>query len=358
VELAWNDPWVLCYTGGTTGLPKGAVGSHQGLFITGTQLYTWFSSMMDQWTDPIMCNLPLFHVYAQAGVLSTAIVSHNPLVLVPNPRDLDALLETIHKTKPAFLPGVPTLFNALSVHPKVASGKVSLRSLKLCISGAAPLLAETKRRFEAITGGKILEGFAMTETMMAAIINPLQGQYKIGSIGMPMPDVNVRIVDSEMGEINLKPGEVGELIINAPQNMQGYWQRPTETANTLRAGWVYSGDLAYMDEDGYFFIVDRKKDVIKVSGFQVWPREVEEILATHPAVLEAGVAGIPDAYQGESVKAWIVLRPGMSASEEELRQFCKQELSSYKVPRQFEFRDSLPKSMVGKVLRRELAKSE
>jgi long-chain acyl-CoA synthetase len=354
VEVRFDDPAILLFSGGTTGVPKAAIGSHQGLVMSGMQLYSWFKSVLEEWHDIIMLNLPLFHVYAQAGVMPVGIVARTPLALIPNPRDLDDLLETIHKVHPAFLPGVPTLFTALTNHPKVASGKVSLHSLKLCISGAAPLHIETKQRFEALTGGKILEGFGMTETMMATIVTPVQGVYKVGSTGIPVPDVEARIVDAEMGESELPRRTVGELLVRAPQNMKGYYQRPTETANAIRDGWIYTGDLAYMDEDGYIFIVDRKKDVIKVSGFQVWPREVEEVIAAHPAVLEVGVAGIPDAQQGEAVKAWIVLSPAHAVSEAELREFCKKQLAAYKVPRYIEFRDSLPKSMVGKVLRREL----
>ena len=354
IEIKPGDAAILLFSGGTTGVPKCAIGTHQGLVISGMQLFAWFKSVLIEWQDIIMLNLPLFHVYAQAGVMPTGIVAHTPLALIPNPRDMDDLLETIHKVRPAFLPGVPTLFNAMTNHPLITSGKLNLRSLKLCISGAAPLHAETKKRFEEITGGKILEGFGMTETMMAAIVNPVHGVYKIGSIGMPLPDVEARIVDSDIGETDLPVGEVGEMLIRAPQLMKGYWQRPTETANSLRYGCLYTGDLAYMDEDGYFFIVDRKKDVIKVSGFQVWPREVEEVLAAHPAVQEVGVAGIPDSEQGEAVKAWVVLQPGMTVSGDELRKFCKTQLAAYKVPRNIEFREALPKSMVGKVLRREL----
>ncbi len=247
------------------------------------------------------------------------------------------------------------MFNALINHPDVRSGKVSLRSVKACISGAAPLLAETKRQFEALTGGHIVEGYALTETMMGAAINPLHGTYKVGSVGMPVSDIEVRIVDADAGEPVLAAGEVGEITIRAPQLMTGYWQNPTETANAIRAGWLYTGDIGYLDEDGYVFITDRKKDLIKPSGFQVWPREVEEVLATHPAVAEVAVAGVPDEKQGEAVKAWVVLRAGQSASVEELRAYCHDRLAPYKVPRHIAFRDSLPKTQVGKVLRRELA---
>jgi long-chain acyl-CoA synthetase len=268
------------------------------------------------------------------------------------------LLETILKVKPSFLPGVPTLFIALINHPDVQSGKVSLKSIKNCISGAAPLMLETKQRFEALTGGNIVEGYAMTENMMATVITPVNGIYKPGSTGLPAPDNEIRIVDVETGQIELPTGEVGEITMRCPQMMLGYYQHPTETANTIRDGWLFTGDLGYMDEDGYLFIVDRKKDVIKPGGFQVWPRDVEEVIASHPAVAEVGVAGIPDAYAGEVVKAWVVLREGEKLSADDLRTFCHTKLTGYKVPKQIEFRDSLPKSLVGKVLRRELVRQQ
>jgi long-chain acyl-CoA synthetase len=268
------------------------------------------------------------------------------------------MVATIRKVRPAFLPGVPTLFIALLNHPAVKSGKVDFKSMKLCISGAASLLTEVKNRFESLTGGRVVEGYALTESMMAAVVSPIQGTYKPGAVGMPVTDVEVRIADVETGQGSLLTGEVGEILIRAPQLMQGYLRRPDETADTIRDGWLYTGDIGYLDEDGYMFIVDRKKDVIKPSGFQVWPREVEEVIASHPAVGEVGVAGISDDYQGESVKAWIVLRPGQQATVDEIRAYCREKLAPYKVPRQIEFIDNLPKTMVGKVLRRALVERE
>jgi long-chain acyl-CoA synthetase len=358
VEVKPGDPAVFLFSGGTTGTPKCAIGSHQGLVMSGMQISAWFKPSTIEWKDSIMQNMPLFHVYGLAGVMPTGLVGHTTLILIPNPRDMKDLLETIHKVKPTFLPGVPTLFVALINHPDVQSGKVSLKSIKNCISGAAPLMVETKQRFEALTGGNIVEGFGMTESMMATVITPPKGVYKPGSTGLPVPDVEVRIVDAETGQQELASGQVGEMIMRCPQIMLGYYQHPTETANTIRDGWLFTGDLGYMDEDGYLFIVDRKKDVIKPSGFQVWPRDVEEVIASHPAVAEVGVAGVPDAYSGEAVKAWVVLREGQQLSEEELRQYCHTKLTGYKVPKHIEFRDSLPKSMVGKVLRRELVRQQ
>jgi long-chain acyl-CoA synthetase len=353
-----DDLAIMLFSGGTTGTPKIAVGTHQALLISGMQIRTWFSNMLKDWDDVIMLNMPLFHVYGMAGVFPTGLVARAPLAVVPNPRDIDDLLSIIQKTKPAFLPGVPTLFNAILNHPKVQAGKVSLKSLKLNISGAAPLMIETKQRFEKATGGRIVEGFGMTESMMATITTPIIGLYKPGAVGIPVPDVELRVMDAETGKMELAPGQVGEFILRAPQLMKCYWGKPAETANTIRDGWLYTGDLGYLDEDGYMFIVDRKKDVIKPSGFQVWPREVEEVIAAHPAVAEVSVAGIPDPHQSEAVKAWVVLRAGQTACADELREYCRQKLTAYKVPKQIQFLESLPKSHIGKTLRRELQASE
>jgi long-chain acyl-CoA synthetase len=358
VEVKPGDPAIFLFSGGTTGTPKCAIGSHQALVMSGMQINNWFKLKSSEWQGSIMQNMPLFHVYGLAGVMPTGLVGHYTLVLIPNPRDMKDLLETIHKVKPTFLPGVPTLFIALINQPDVQSGKVSLKSIKNCISGAAPLLYETKQRFEELTGGNIVEGYAMTESMMGAVVSPIGGTYKPGSTGMPITDIEIRIVDADTGLAEVPTGQVGEITMRCPQIMQGYYQHPTETANSIRDGWLFTGDLGYMDEDGYLFIVDRKKDVIKPGGFQVWPREVEEVIASHPAVAEVGVAGIPDAYSGEAVKAWVVLRGGEQLTEDELRQFCHARLVGYKVPKHIEFRDSLPKSMVGKVLRRELVRQE
>jgi long-chain acyl-CoA synthetase len=261
--------------------------------------------------------------------------------------------------KPAFFNGVPTLYTAILNHPDVRAGKVDLSSIRLCFSGAAALMAETKRQFEAVTGARIIEGYSLTEGMMACCVNPVQGTNKIGSIGVPLPDVEVRIVDSDDPERTMGVDEVGEMLLRAPQHMVEYWNNAAETAETLRTHgpggpWVHTGDLARMDADGFIFIVDRKKDMLKTSGYQVWPREIEEVLAAHPAVMEVGVAGVPDAAKGEVAHAWVVLKPGHSASAEELRLYCRERLAPYKVPAHVEFRSELPKTMVGKVLRRAL----
>ena len=357
--VSGDDRAVILSSGGTTGTPKGVVGLHRHYVAAGIQLYEWTKSAKRPWIDSIMLPLPLFHVYANVGVQPLAFTGPNPLSLVPNPRDITDLLKTIRQDRPAFFNGVPTLYTAILNHPDVRAGKVDLSSIKLCFSGAAALMAETKRQFEAVTGARIVEGYSLTEGMMACCVNPVQGTNKIGSIGVPLPDVEVRIVDADDGERDMGVDEVGEMLLRAPQHMVEYWNNPQETADTLRTHgpggpWVHTGDLARMDADGFIFIVDRKKDLLKTSGFQVWPREIEEVLATHPAVLEVGVAGVPDAAKGEVAHAWVVLKPGQSTTAEELRMYCRERLAPYKVPAQVEFRSELPKTMVGKVLRRAL----
>ncbi len=362
VSVRGDDRAVILASGGTTGTPKGVVGLHRHYVAAGLQLYEWTKSAKQAWVDSIMLPLPLFHVYANVGVQPLAFIGPNPLSLVPNPRDLDDLLKTIKQVRPAFFNGVPTLYNAILNHADVRAGKVDLSSIKLCFSGSSALMAETKRQFEALTGARLIEGYSLTEGMMACCVNPVQRTNKLGSIGIPLPDVEVRIVDSDDAERELGVDEVGEMLLRAPQHMVEYWNNPGETADTLRlhgpgGPWVHTGDLARMDADGFIFIVDRKKDMLKTSGYQVWPREIEEVLTTHPAVMEAGVAGVPDQAKGEVAHAWVVLKNGQSATAEELRMYCRERLAPYKVPAHVEFRSELPKTMVGKVLRRALVES-
>ena len=354
VEVAASDPALFLFTGGTTGMPKCAVCTHHAMIVSGMQIARWFSVVLDRGKDSVLLNMPLFHVYAQVGILGAALVDEYPFILVPNPRDLNDLVATIRKLGPAVLPGVPTLFSSIINHPRVRKNKKVLGSLKLCVSGAAPLLLETKKKFEELTGGRIIDAYALTESMIGSVLTPVLGTYKEGSVGIPAPDVEIRIVDQDNEERELASNEVGEVVMHAPQLMKEYWQRPQETGKTIRNGWLFTGDLGYLDEDGYLFIIDRKKDVIKPGGFQVWPRDVEEVIVTHPDVYEVGVAGVPDEHQSEAVKAWVVLREGSSVETEELREFCKKELAAYKVPKYITFTDSLPKSLVGKVLRRRL----
>lgn len=358
-----GDPAVILMSGGTTGTPKGVVGTHHGMVVAGIQLRAWLESAMHEWTDTIMLPLPLFHTYANTGVQSLAFINHNPICLIANPRDFGDLLKEIDTEKPAFICCVPTLLNAIMTHKLARDGKVSFRSIKLCFCGAAPLMAETQRRFEELTGGVVVEGYSLTEAQMAVVANPVRGEKKTGSVGMPLPDVDVRILDADDGQTPIPQGDVGEIIITAPQLMLGYWQRPEETKEMLRTDergqrLLYTGDLGYLDEDGYLFIVDRKKDLIKTSGYQVWPREIEEVISAHPSVAEVGVVGLPDKMKGETVKAFVVLRSGTSATEPELKTFCRERLAPYKVPSQFEFVSELPKTQVGKVLRRALKQQD
>jgi long-chain acyl-CoA synthetase len=285
-----------------------------------------------------------------------AIFTGASMVMVPNPRDLKDVLTNIQKYKASIFPGVPTLYNAINNHPEVLAGKWNLGTIKACISGSAPLMRETKDKFEALTGGKLFEGYGLSEAPTATHCNPMFGENPPGSIGLPLPDVVCRIISLDDEVTVLPTGEIGELVIQGPQVMKGYHNMPTETANVLRDGWLYTGDIARMDEKGFFYIVDRKKELIKPGGYQVWPREVEEVISDNPKVLEVGVAGVPDPYRGETVKAWVVLKPGETATEEEIREWCKDHLAKFKVPTVVEFRSELPKTTVGKILRRELVR--
>ena len=354
-----SDTAILLMSGGTTGAPKCVPGEHRALVMSGLQLRAWLGDAIEPWTSVYMMPLPLFHSYGACAVQGTTFIGHNPIALVPNPRDLQDVVKTIRKVKPTAFAGVPTLYNALLGHPAVKAGRVSFTSLKVCVSGAAPLMAETRRRFETMTGTHIIEGYGLTESLIAACVNPLKGKSKDGSIGLPVPDVVVKIVDADDPTKDLALNEVGEMMLRGPQIMTGYWNNPEGTAEMVwkdSAGvrWLRTGDLARMDDDGYLFIVDRKKELIKPNGMQVWPRELEEMIATHPAVAEVGVRGFPEAAHGEIAVAFVVLREGMQATEADIREFCKKHLAYYKVPAKVVFRKELPKSLVGKVLRRML----
>jgi long-chain acyl-CoA synthetase len=300
--------------------------------------------------------IPLFHVYGMVAGMLFSILSGASMVMVPNPRDLNDLLDNIQKYKATIFPGVPTLYNAINNNPDVLAGKYNLSTVKACISGSAPLLRDTKEKFEALTGGVVFEGYGLSEAPTATHCNPLLGENRPGSIGLPLPDVDARIINLDDEVTVIPTGEVGELVIKGPQVFMGYHNMTTETSNALRDGWLYTGDIARMDEDGYFYIVDRKKELIKPGGYQVWPREVEEVIASNPFVLDVGVAGIPDPYRGETVKAWVVVKPGENLSEQEVKDWCKERLAKYKVPTEVEFRSELPKTTVGKILRRELVR--
>jgi len=357
VDISPDDMALFQYSGGTTGVPKGAIALHRNLVANSIQVRSWIPEGKDG-EEVFLMAIPLFHVYGMVAGMCFAIRLASSMVMIPNPRDLTDVLDSIEKYGVTLYPGVPTMYNAINNHPDVQAGKYNLSSIKACISGSAPLLLETKEKFEALTGGKLVEGFGLSETPTATHCNPLNGKNPPGSIGLPFPDVEVRIISLDDEVTVLGVDEIGELVIRGPQVMYGYHNMPTETANTLRDGWLYTGDIASMDNEGYFYIVDRKKEVIKPGGFQVWPRTVEEAIAENPKVLEVGVAGIPDPHRGETVKAWVVLIEGESATEDEIKEWCKERLAKYEVPTQVEFRDELPKTTVGKILRRELVASE
>ncbi|OGO65876.1 MAG: long-chain fatty acid--CoA ligase [Chloroflexi bacterium RBG_19FT_COMBO_47_9] len=355
LDIGPDDVALFQYSGGTTGVSKGAIALHRNLVANALQIRYWMPGAIDG-NEIVLMAIPLFHVYGMVAGMLFAIYAGASMVMIPNPRDLADVLGNLQKYKATIFPGVPTMYNAINNNPDAKAGKYNLSSIKACISGSAPLMRETKERFEALTGGKLVEGYGLSEAPTATHCNPVYGENRTGSIGLPLSDVDCRIINLDDGVTAMPVGEVGELVIKCPQLMKGYHNMPTETVNTLRDGWLYTGDIARMDEDGYFYIVDRKKELIKPGGYQVWPREVEEVIAAYPKVLEVGVAGVPDAYRGETVKAWVVLKPGETATEDEIRQFCKENIASFKVPTQVEFRQELPKTTVGKVLRRELVR--
>lgn len=361
VDVSTDDIALFQYSGGTTGVPKGAVALHRNVVANTLQLRAWTMSKLEDGKEIFLMGIPLFHVYGMVAGLSVAMRLGASMVMVPNARDIPDVLENIHKYKTTVFPGVPSLYNALNNHPDVIAGKYDLSYIKACLSGSAPLLRETKEKFEALSGGVVFEGYGLSETPTATTANPVMGINKTGSIGMPLPDVDVKIISLDDGETEMPLGEIGELVVHGPQVMKGYHNMPTETENTLRKlkdgrTWLFTGDIARMDEEGYFYIVDRKKELIKPGGFQVWPREVEEAISAHPKVLEVGVGGIPDPNRGETVKAWVVLKPGESMTVDEVRTYCKEHLAPYKVPTHVEFRTELPKTTVGKILRRELVR--
>jgi len=347
-----SDLAVLQYTGGTTGLSKGAMLTHRNLLANAMQTRAWIPQARDG-EEVMLCVAPFFHAYGLTVGMNFAIHAAASMVLVPRFKARE-VVKAIRRYHPTLFPGIPTMY--LAIMREAGKHPEALRSIHYCISGAAPLPAHVQAEFEAITGGKLVEGYGLSEASPVTHCNPLTEQCRTGSIGLPLPGVEAAIVDQEMGE-PVPIGEVGELVVRGPNIMQGYWNHAEETSQTFRNGWMRTGDLGKMDADGYFSIVERVKDVIIASGLKVYPREVEEVLFGHPAVAEAAVAGATDAYRGETVAAFVVLKPGMEASEEtrrELLQYCRQELAAYKVPTILEFRTSLPKSLIGKVIRREL----
>jgi long-chain acyl-CoA synthetase len=361
VAVSLDDLAVLMYTGGTTGISKGAQLTHRNILVNAVQSITWANGTEGQ--DRTLTTLPLYHSYSMTLCMNVSVVGAGTMLLVPDPRDTEDILKTIHKHRPLYYPGVPAMYVAINNHPQAA--KYDLSSIKTCCSGAAPLPVEVQQRFQELTGARLVEGYGLSEASPATHGNPAYGESRIGTIGLPWPDTEVKIVDVDTGEQAVGVGEVGELCVRGPQVMTGYWNMPSETANTLRpdleggAPWLHTGDIAVMDEDGYFQIVDRKKDMILgAGGYNIYPREIEDVLYEHPKVLEAAAVGVLVGDKGERIKAFIVLKEGQTASQEEMIEFCKQNLAPYKVPKYIEFRDELPKTLVGKILRRELAKEE
>lgn len=348
-----EDLALLQYTGGTTGLAKGVMLTHYNL-VANTEQLRALCHRSQKGKERLLAVLPFFHVYGMTAAMNLAILIAAQLILIPR-FEPDAILKAINKLRPTLFPGAPTMYVALINHPELQ--KYDVGSIEACLSGAAPLPREVQEKFEEMTGGRLVEGYGLTEASPVTHANPIWGRRKNGSIGLPLPDTECRVVDAETGA-QLPQGEIGELAVRGPQVMKGYWNLPEETANVLKDGWLLTGDMATMDDEGYFYIVDRKKDIILAGGFNIYPREVEEVLYEHEAVQECTVAGVPDAYRGETVKAYIVLKKGKKVSAEELEKFCRERLSAFKVPRLYEFRDELPKALAGKVLRRVLVEEE
>ncbi|MFT4415211.1 long-chain-fatty-acid--CoA ligase [Fredinandcohnia humi] len=346
-----HDIAVLQYTGGTTGLSKGAMLTHRNLVANIIQSYEFFKSDITFGQERSLTVIPIFHVFGMTSGMNLSIYCGSANTLLPR-FDVEELLQTITREQITMFPGVPTMYVALTNHPK--SVEYSLDSIRVCNSGSAPMPVELMKEFEGKTGAMVLEGYGLSEASPVTHCNPIFAERKPGSIGIGIPCTEYKVVDLATGTVEVPYGELGELIIKGPQVMKGYWNMPEETANTLRDGWLFTGDISRMDEDGYVYIVDRKKDMIIASGYNIYPRDIEEVLYEHPSVQEAVVIGIPDEYRGETVKAFVVLKQGKDATEEEIISYCKQHLAVYKVPKVVEFRNELPKTNVGKILRRVL----
>ena len=357
VDVSPDDPAVFQYSGGTTGTPKCAIGLHRNLVANVYQFSEWLVNT-EPGEETILVAIPIYHVYGMVLGMNLAVKMGARMVLIPDPRNLDALLQAVEKYKATIFPGVPSMYAAINHYPPVLAGKFDLSSIKACISGSATLPIKVKQDFEALTKGHLVEGYGLSEAPTATHCNPILGENREGSIGLPLPNVDCMVVDLETGTQEMGVGEVGELIVRGPQVMAGYHQRPEETAQTLRDNWLFTGDVVRMDGDGYFYIVDRKKDVIKVGGFQVWPNEIEAVIMGHPKVREAAVAGVVDEDGNEVAKAWVVLKEGETCSPMELQSFCDQFLTRYKIPKYVVFRESLPRTSVGKVLRRVLTSED
>jgi long-chain acyl-CoA synthetase len=353
-DVTPDDTALFQYTGGTTGIPKGAVLTHHNLVVNAVQSRAWLN-LHDEENPIILAVIPFFHVYGMTTAMNLGILIGAGLILLPKFHTKE-VLKVIQKYRPQIFPGIQAMYLAIGHYPKIQ--KYDLSSLTIALSGAGPLMREVQDQFERVTRARIVEGYGLSEASPVTHANPIYGNRKIGSIGLPWPDTEARIVDIKT-EQPLPPGETGELVIRGPQVMKNYWNNQDETARALRGGWLHTGDIARMDEEGYFYIVDRIKDMIKTVGENVYPREVEEVLYTHPKIKEAVVIGVPhEEYLGEKIKAYVVLKEGERASAEEIIEFCRQQLSKFKIPKEIEFRSQLPKTLVGKVLRRVLRDEE
>jgi len=351
-QASSDDLAALQYTGGTTGFSKGAMLTHRNLLANAFQTRYWTPGAHDA-EEVTLCVAPFFHSYGLTVGMNLSILAAATMLLLPRFKAKD-VVSAIRRYRPTLFPGIPTMY--LAIMREVGEDTAQLSSIKYCISGAAPLPAKVRKDFEAMTHGKLVEGYGLSEAAPVTHCNPLNGDIRDGSVGLPLQNVDAAIMDQATGAL-LPVGEVGEIVVKGPNVMKGYWHRERETAAIFSNGWMHTGDLGKMDEDGYFYVVERAKDMILASGFNVYPREVEEVLFHHPAVQEAAVIGVPDEYRGETVAAFIVLKPGVAASEEtrqDILAYSRRELAGYKVPKKLEFRESLPKSLIGKVLRREL----
>ena len=353
-EIDMEEVAVLQYTGGTTGVAKGVMLTHSNLVVNVAQVTSWLQSLQ-RGGERYICVLPFFHVFGMTTAMNWPIYIGATMILLPR-FEVKDFLKTIVKARPSIALLVPTIFTAMVNYPEIS--KYDLSSINYVVSGSAPLPIEIMNRFEEITGSVILEGYGLTESSPVTHVNPIESKRKAGSIGIALPSTDCRIVDLETGTEEQQVGQTGELVLEGPQVMRGYWNMPEETAETLRDGWLYTGDIAHMDEDGYVFIVDRKKDMIIAGGFNIYPRDIDEVLYEHPKIADAVSIGVPDEYRGETVKVFVVVKPGETLTEEEVIAHCKEKLAAYKVPRLVEFRDELPKTMVGKVLRKELRAEE
>ena len=354
VDMSPDDVAVLQYTGGTTGVPKGAMLTHMNLYANAEQSYRWFPGV-EEGAERMLGVIPFFHVFAMTSVMNLSIRIGAEIIMLPR-FDLDTVLQTIDKKKPTVFPAVPTIYTAINSHPK--RDKFDLTSIKACISGGAPLPIDVKQTFERLTGCKLVEGYGLSESSPVACCNPVDGVNKTGSIGLPVPGTTIDIISLEDRNKAMPQGERGEVCISGPQVMKGYWEKPEETENTLVDGRLHTGDVGYMDEDGYIFIVDRIKDLILAGGYNIYPRNVEEAIYLHPAVDECIVAGVPDEYRGQTVKAYIKLTAGHEMTRDDLKAFLKDKLSPMEIPKLVEFRDELPKTLIGKLSRKAVLEEE